>query len=181
MKSKTIATVAVAVAVVLMMPLTLWCSGGPVIIKGEPVTLKIVDAETKEPIEGAVVVQYVQMRSAFEGHTRTLVLREAVADPDGSAKFDDWGPFVRTGIESLDANAPIFFAIAKGYSHRYLSNDGEKEALPRSSMWNEQTVLLSRIASRRTNSKRVFTRSSRTTSFSIQRKSIERRLTSARF
>src|SRR5947209_3399798 len=64
------------------------------IYSAEPITATVVDADTKEPLEGVVVVAHWEMKGGLEGGNveGEVMIMEAVTDAQGKFHFPAWGP-----------------------------------------------------------------------------------------
>ena len=91
----------------------------------EPIKARVVDEETKQPIEGVVVVaQWILMRGGYSGRipVGTLHVLETVTDANGNFSFPAWGPLANTTEGSLDREDPIIWFFKPGYGIGGISN-----------------------------------------------------------
>lgn len=130
---------------------------GPVTYSAESIEAWVVDAETKQPIEGAVVVAHwvlegptlvdIKVRQAGD-----LVVLEAVTDKDGRFHFPGWGPIRHWGRSRLTYLDPELIVFKSGYEYRRLANPITKEAIEgkpypiRRSQWNGKTIELKKFS-----------------------------------
>ncbi|HEY5648458.1 MAG TPA: carboxypeptidase-like regulatory domain-containing protein, partial [Nitrospiria bacterium] len=88
-----------------------WCDGAPDEYVIEDVKAKVVDSETGEPIEGAVVVgQWYTVRPR-----EYLKITEAVTDKNGEFVIPGWGPFKKPRKGCLFADDPLLKIFKSGY------------------------------------------------------------------
>jgi hypothetical protein len=114
---------------------------------GEAIHGRVVDAESGEPIEGAVVLVDWKLYSGgmgHGGHRDPLFVQETVTDARGEFAFDKWGPIRRPLTGALDT-APWFVVFKSGYEHRFLLNEHHTNDSVRRSDWNEKTITLKRF------------------------------------
>ena len=122
------------------------CTGSPVYY-AEAIEASIVDAETKKPLEGVVVVAHWQLFSstlAGRNLAGQLMVMEAVTDQDGRFHFPSWGPkLALTGY--LDDRDPALLLFKPGYEYRGLQNptlSTVNRSPIRRSQWNGKTIAL---------------------------------------
>ena len=70
----------------------------PLVYFGLPVTARVVDAETGQPVEGVMVVANCPMRGGHGTPAGQAMVMEAVTDKDGVFHFPWWGPSFRSEI-----------------------------------------------------------------------------------
>lgn len=87
------------------------------------VTAHVVDADTKEPLEGVVVVADWRLEGAgMEGGTNgQLMLLETVSDSSGVFHFDGWGP-TKAPIGWLGDADPDILLFKPGYKFTLAQN-----------------------------------------------------------
>ncbi len=116
----------------------------------EAIEARVIDAETKQPLESVVVTANWELRGgglAFGGSSFAgqLMVMEAVTDKNGKFHFPAWGP-IRQFKGQLLANDPRLIFFKSGYQHLVLSNDylGNVPALEavHRSQWNGNTIEL---------------------------------------
>jgi len=126
---------------------------GPVTYSAESIEAWVVDAETKQPIEGAVVVAHwvlegptlvdIKVRQAGD-----LVVLEAVTDKDGRFHFPGWGPIRHWGRSRLTYKDPELIIFKSGYEYRRLINEMTADAIGgkafpvRRSQWDGKKIEL---------------------------------------
>jgi hypothetical protein len=110
----------------------------------EPLHGTIVDAETKQPIQGAVVAgRWRPWRLVIPFGSRLNFPRhvaEAVTDSDGKYRLPPWGPVLCWPTAQIHY-PPDLLAYKSGYE---LKHNGywDKFGMPRESDWNGETVAL---------------------------------------
>jgi hypothetical protein len=99
-----------------MLSLTTACTSLPRIYSGEDVHGWVIDSETKEPVEGVVVVEVWKLEGGWHSdHTANIHIAETVTDNEGYYMFPDWGPkFTVDGAMSETAPYLIFYKF--GYN-----------------------------------------------------------------
>src|SRR6266540_7096039 len=58
----------------------------------KPIEAWVVDEETKQPLEGVIVVANWELRYGLEGGAYQLTIMETVTDKNGRFYFPGWGP-----------------------------------------------------------------------------------------
>jgi len=105
------------------------CAAFPTSYGGAPLNGRVVDANTKQPIEGAIVVQYWRLlRPTLVGHSNfagVLHIDETVTDKNGRYSFIAWGPVAAPSGTYVDSNSPEISL----FKLRYLPN-GKGNYLP---------------------------------------------------
>ena len=118
----------------------------------EPIEAWLVDAKTKQPIEGAVVVAHWELYGASivdigVTHAGNLQFMETMTDKNGRFYFPAWGP-LRAWGSRLTFDDPEMFVFKSGYDTRLLKNEMTTEAIGgqyyplRTSQWNKKTIEL---------------------------------------
>lgn len=82
-----------------------------------PISGTVIDKETKQPLEGVIVVVYWNLRKGnFAGSWQTGILHveEMVTDKEGKYHFKGWGP-VNTFNGRLDYGSPRMIFAKTGY------------------------------------------------------------------
>lgn len=92
--------------------------------KAEPIVAWVVDAETKQPLEGVIVVAHWQLEGGLEGGDRVgqVMIMETVTDAKGRFYFPGWGPKPRSLKGSLKTHSPEVLLFKSGYKYRSLVN-----------------------------------------------------------
>jgi len=124
----------------------------------EPISAQVVDADTKEPIEGVVVVAAWELKGGLEGGNfeGVMTVMETVTDQSGHFHFAGWGPkgkpsYIRWYEDArLKSESPEFFLFKSGYRAGTFLNatNMKKQANDPSvqtSDWNGQTVPLKKF------------------------------------
>jgi hypothetical protein len=121
------------------------------------ITARVVDAETKEPIEGVVVVAHWQLQGGLEGWSplAELMVMDAVTDQNGTFHIAAWGPKKIPG--GLDSNArlkefdPQLLLFKSGYRWQMLFNSKSEQQMShkgpevRSSDYDGKTIELEKF------------------------------------
>lgn len=122
------------------------CLLGPPVYMAEPIEGRVVDAETGQPIEGAVVVAtWRTLRLGVDTHEGpTLKVLETTTDADGRYRLPGWGPRPRVPLTQVNPYSPRLTVFKSGYVPRSLSNDDETSgsSMARTSDWDGKTVKL---------------------------------------
>lgn len=129
-----------------MLPLTACATGYPSHYSAEAIAAKVIDAETKQPLEGVIVTANWQLLGGIEGTypVGQMQLLETLTGPDGVFRFPAWGPLKRPQGHLLNDD-PQLLLFKPGYEYRRLSNWLEaswgklREPLRRSD-WNGRTT-----------------------------------------
>ncbi len=103
---------------------------GPVTYSAEPIEVQIVDAETMQPLEGAVVVAHWVLEGGIHvDRIGDLVILETVTDKTGRFNFPSWGPIRHWKPSRLTNLDPEILIFKSGYESRRLINQATKEAI----------------------------------------------------
>jgi hypothetical protein len=122
----------------------------------EPIEAWIINADTKHPIEGAVVVAHWALEestlvSITVRRAGDLVVMETVTDKNGRFRFPAWGPIRHWGRSRLTYMDPEILIFKSGYEFRRLANSLTAEAIGgkpypvRRSEWNGKTIKLNQF------------------------------------
>jgi len=85
---------------------------------------KVVDADTQQPIRGALVVALWDLQGGLErGRFDTFKVAEALTDEGGDFRMDGWGPLPRPDNGLLDKYDPHIIVFKSGYTPASLLND----------------------------------------------------------
>jgi hypothetical protein len=123
------------------------CVFAPPLYWAEVIHACVIDADTGQPVEDAVVVADWKLYGGgvgHGGHHRSLLVEETVTDANGEFTFGKWGPKQRPAYAVLDT-APWLLIFKSGYQHRFLSNQADSNGALRRSDWNGRTVELKRF------------------------------------
>jgi hypothetical protein len=110
-----------------------------------PVHGWVVDAETRQPLEGVhVVAQWILQTGLLHGqHTTRLHIMETVTDPSGAYQFPGWGPKPRPFLSSLDVFDPMLTFFKPGYVPLDRTNfHPPQTGALRTSVWDGRTIEL---------------------------------------
>lgn len=148
------------------------CSGSPQYYSAEAIEARVVDAETKQPLEGVVVVAHWQLFYSTVGGRvpgDQLMVLEAVTDKDGKFTFPAWGPKKVPKYKPqkgdvwiahipflvpdsyLDERDPQLLLFKPGYEYRGIQNSLRSTTDPsplRRSEWNGKTIEMKRFVDR---------------------------------
>jgi len=126
-------------------------AGGPPVYSSLPITARVVDEDTGQPLEGVVVVVRWQLREAAPIQTREtgqLMVAEAVTDATGNFHVPAWGPKPVTPLVYVPEEAPQLLFLKQGYHPTREVNivTGAESAGPIiQSKWNGQTIKLTKF------------------------------------
>ena len=101
------------------------CAHHPMFYRGAEIRGQVIDAETKEPIEGvAVVAQWILYHEGIAdgGHWKVLKVHEAVTDKNGNYSIPAWDPKRRPAMTHLDDHDPRISLFKIGYYNWELYN-----------------------------------------------------------
>lgn len=122
----------------------------------KPIEAWVVDAETKQPLEGVIVVALWELKYGWEGGgAYPLTVMEAVTDKNGRFYFPAWGPKPipehlpsETRLKDWD---PVMVFYKKDYTYLMLTNDRPIRSMSghgsstRTSEWNGKTIPLTKF------------------------------------
>lgn len=119
----------------------------------KPIEAWVVDAETKKPLEGVIVVAHWQLKGGLEGGNPVgqMMVMETVTDKNGRLYFPGWGPKLRPWYGELKNQSPGILLFKSGYAYQELQNHltnktmrGDLE-IPLRSIWDEKTIKLKKF------------------------------------
>jgi hypothetical protein len=120
--------------------------GGCASLSAEPVSARVVDKDTGEPIAGVVVVAYWGLhRGSFTGDALpcgAAGVEEAVTDQDGTFDIPGWGP-ISSSCDMMSSQ-PLLILFKPGYDPKAVNNPTysiETVSVSRS-VWNGKTLEL---------------------------------------
>src|SRR5262249_30011629 len=130
------------------------------VYSAKPIDVLVVDADTREPLEGVYVAALWELRGGMNyGDTVGFVnVLETRTGKNGEFHFDGWGPrTAKTG--RVRFAAPLLFLFKKGYRVRSETNNGPivtnaPETL--TSDWNGKILTLERFRGTPTEHKETF-------------------------
>jgi len=111
-----------------------------------PIEVHVIDAETKQPLEGVIVVAHwslVQSTVGGNSPVGTLQVMETISDKDGRIYFSEWGPkSVYKG--HLDRRGAQIELFKPGHETGSLKNSDMlwQGKHPRTSQWHGETIEL---------------------------------------
>jgi len=122
-----------------------------------PMQATVVDADTKQPIEGAVIVAHWVLEDTVAARTHgDMELTEAVTDASGRFSLPGWGPKATppypypVRLSQLD---PEIIILKPGYTPRHLMNNEHPDLVnrpqdlgpeTRSSQWHNRVIELAK-------------------------------------
>ncbi len=139
-------------AVIVSLMATLPACAGPLTYSAEAIEAKVIDADTKRPLEGVIVVAHWQLEHGTVGGnvpTGQLRVMETVTDKDGKFSFSGFGP--ETVWNSFLVNEdPRLLLFKSGYRYESLANEynssRELRTHPiRRSVWSGRTIALKKF------------------------------------
>lgn len=119
-------------------------AGHPLTYSAEAIEGWVVDAETKQPLEGVIVTANWEVSNAFSYPVGQLMVMESVTDAAGRFYFPAWGPKFRPPNSILKYDDPQLVMFKIGYDFVRLQNPTgplNKDSLRRS-VWNGKTIEL---------------------------------------
>jgi hypothetical protein len=160
MKPNELFVLAIAAALLLM---TQSCAS--VEYSADPIEAWVVDAETKQPIEGVIVVAHWELVGPMENYpVGQIEVLESVTDKNGRFHFPAWGPKLHLApFRYLTDSDPELLFFKSGYKYISVSNSldlrpkkyyydgmpgGTKEkptGSKRISFWNGETIEMKRF------------------------------------
>lgn len=125
----------------------------PLTYSAEPIEAWVVDAETKQPLEGVIVTANWELRGGPSPGGSTpagqLMVMEAVTDKNGRFHFPAWEPKLRLPLTELHNHDPRLLLFKSGYRYAELANERRYISRPetilepvRRSDWNGKTIEL---------------------------------------
>ena len=123
------------------------CASAPM-YAGKEIRGKIIDADTKQPIEGTIIVaQWIlfHIQPGHGGHKSRIHIDEAVADKDGNYVIPAWGPKPHlpfTELQERDPELLIFKSgyLPKGVTNRFIGEDKLNRGVLRISDWDGKSI-----------------------------------------
>ncbi len=117
----------------------------PLTYSAKDIRSQIVDAETNQPIEGAIIVaQWVLFHIGIGhgGHKSRIHIHETVTDKNGNYTIPAWGPKVRLPMTELHDRDPEILIFKSGYEPRGVSNSIDRSDSLRISEWDGRVIEL---------------------------------------
>lgn len=139
----------IAGAIVLIMLAAAGPARAQLLAAGTEIRGRVIDAETKQPVEGVQVVAvttYYTIVSPLQMHAgepTTLHITEAVTDANGEYQISAWGPRLRPVNSVMNDGNPSLRFFKPGYRIAEHHNYGPPTlSLPRSSKWEGKVIEL---------------------------------------
>ncbi len=120
-----------------------------------PISGKLVDEESGEPLEGAIVIAIWQLEKGFglEGTipSRFMKVSEVLTDQEGNYFIQGWGPLRRPGGTYLGNFSPLLIYFKDGYIGMGRSNYADRfnydDRMDRvqNSQWDGETIKLKKF------------------------------------
>jgi hypothetical protein len=121
-----------------------------------PISGKLVDEESGEPLKGAIVIAIWQLEKGFglEGTipSRFMKVSEVLTDQEGHYFIEDWGPLRRPGGTYLGNFSPLLIYFKDGYIGMGRSNYADRfnydDRMDRvqHSQWDGQIIKLKKFS-----------------------------------
>lgn len=133
----------------LLFVLTVFPACAGLMYSAEPMEAGVVDADTKQPLEGVIVVAHWELERGTPGGSvpaGQLMVMETVTDSQGKFSFPGFGP--KPAVTShLVHKDPELILFKSGYRYQILTNEysGDIELRTRAvrrSEWNGKTIEL---------------------------------------
>lgn len=115
----------------------------------EAIEAKVIDADTKKPIDGVIVTANWQLLGGMEGSLplAQMQVMETQTGPDGVFRFPAWGPLKRPQ-GYLREDDPHLLLFKPGYEYQRLANEVRSKInhdAVRRSIWNGRTIEMKRF------------------------------------
>jgi hypothetical protein len=116
----------------------------PAAYSAEPIRGRVVDAETRQLLEGVhVVAQWILQTGILHGRTvERLHILETVTDATGAYRLPGWGPKPRPALSRLETSDPLLTFFKPGYRPLDRSNNEMHDRPVRTSRWDGKTIAL---------------------------------------
>lgn len=127
---------------------TLPACATPLMYSAKEIRGRIVDAETNQPIGGAVIVaQWIlfEMGIGHGGHKSRIHIHETVTDKEGRYLIPAWGPKPHPPFTDLDREDPMLLVFKSEYEPRILVNRINRSESQRISDWDGRVIKLKRF------------------------------------
>jgi hypothetical protein len=137
-----------ALLVLMCAVLVLSACAGPPLYSAKEIRGQIVDEQTGQPIEGAVVVaQWVLFQAGFGdgGHKGRIHVHETVTDKEGRYFIPAWGPRLHPPMTKLLDLDPEILIFKSTYEPHSLYNSAMSEDSMRASDWDGKVVTLRKM------------------------------------
>jgi hypothetical protein len=117
----------------------------------DPITARVVDADTGTPLAGVNVVAAWRIEGGmnYGATVGYMNVMETVTDKDGNFDFPGWGPRPNMHFGKIFLEAPALMFYKAGYRFNAMGNRGGVSAKAPSHMastWNHETIALKRLS-----------------------------------
>ena len=133
----------------IVVSLLAFLGGCSTVLSAEPVTARVVDADTGKALAGVVIMAYWELhQGSFTGHAfgcGAIDIEEAVTDADGQFQIPGWGPVSIYGSCDMRGASPQLVLFKPGYDWRGINNDPLDPIATvtvSSSVWDGKTIEL---------------------------------------
>ena len=127
----------------------------PLTYSAKPIAGQVVDADTGQPLEGAIVIAIWELYTGFNYENDILAgqlhVAEVLTDKAGYYHIEGWGPEWRPSKKYLSHNAPLLVVFKEGYdffargnSYESIFKDTRYKWIQESS-WNRETIKLKKF------------------------------------
>jgi hypothetical protein len=105
---------------------------------------RVIDAQTKQPLPGAVIIGLWDMEEPFKASGRVLTAQETTADQNGNFTLPGWGPKLRPCLARLLDHDPGLIVFRSGYEPLRVFNEDRNNvwSVVRRSDWDGATFEL---------------------------------------
>lgn len=141
-----IRTIGLGIAAGALLTLTSGCAAPFYVAKS--IHGRVIDAETKQPLPGTVVVAQWVLEQPFRGPAKRLNAEEAITDQNGDFNIPGWGPRCRPWYAELGSHDPWLLVFKAGYKPRSLYHERTRRSrwsMVRRSEFDGATIELERF------------------------------------
>lgn len=124
--------------------------GFPATYSAEAIEAWVIDEETRQPLEGVIVVANWKLKGGgvHPDVIGSLVIMETVTDANGRFAFPAWGPKPRPSGSYLHTDDPELLLFKSDYHYKGLENEFRKQvdqSSLRHSKWNARLIKLKKF------------------------------------